>query len=410
MTEPTTKLTAEAQKFIQVKGSAFDPTEKVWGTGGWDAIERKVTHGIQGNDFAAVGYQAWHELGTVAPQGTTAPELFKLAGADWDAFHAPVLTEVQVPATQEDGSPLWVPGYRDPATGERVQQTKLMKAEDPNARNVCRINPHTGALEILGQTSAKYGIIQHRTLFLDFAEGLLNLTDPAVATCGVLFGGKQVFMCWKLPESISVDGVDDALQLWLLARTSHDRSIPAQVAITPVRTVCFNTTRWNIANAVSKMSIRHTRNAQASLEQAREALGMTNKYGEALGREARMLLSTPMSLGKFEQVVTKAFGPGDEPSKKAADEWDTKMAKLIELWKAPTQDSGRDTAWGALNTVIEYQDWNTRYQNKSAGIGEVGGRFWRSITDNPDVTNPKLRMVAALREYAGIDEKQLVRA
>jgi phage/plasmid-like protein (TIGR03299 family) len=407
MTE--SKLTAEAQKFIQAKGSDFDPTEKVWGTGGWDAIERKIRHGIEGQNFAAVGYQAWHELGTVAPAGTTAPELFKLAGADWDVFHAPVKTEIEVPHLDAQGAQLYVPGFRD-EQGERVALMRTMTAEDPTARNVCRINPATGALEILGQTSAKYGLIQHRELFLDFAEGLLDILAPAVATCGVLFGGKQVFMCWKLPEHISVDGVDDTLQLWLLARTSHDRSIPAQVAIVPVRTVCFNTTRWNIANAVSKMSIRHTRNPQMKIEQAREALGMTNKYAQAMGREARALLEAPMSVGQFERIVTESFGPGEEPSKKAQTEWDSKMGTLLELWKSPTQDSGRGTAWGALNTVIEYQDWNIRFQAKGWGMGEVGARFWRSISDNPDVLNPKLKMVAKLREFAGINERELVRA
>jgi len=407
MTE--SKLTAEAQKFAQLKGSAFDPTEKVWGTGGWDAIERKIRHGIDGQNFAAVGYQAWHELGTVAPAGTTASALFKLAGANWDVFHAPMLTEVQAPAFQPDGTPLWVPGYRD-ENGERVQQTKTVRAEDPNARNICRINPETGALEILGQSSKNYGLIQHRELFLDFAEGLLDLLEPAVATCGVLFGGKQVFMCWKLPEHITVDGVDDTIQLWLLARTSHDRSIPAQVAVTPVRTVCWNTTRWNIANAVTKMSIRHTKNPQMKIQQAREALGMTSKYAAALGEEARRLLETPMTVGQFTKTVTAAFGPGDEPSKKAANEWDLKMGKLLELWASPTQDSGRGTAWGALNTVTEYQDWNTRFQSKGWGVGEVGARFWRSITDNADVTNPKLEMVRRLREFAGIDPRELVKA
>jgi phage/plasmid-like protein (TIGR03299 family) len=394
-------LTAEAQKFVQLKGSDFDPTEKVWGSGGWDAIERKIRHGIDGQNFAAVGYQAWHELGTVAPYGTTAPELFKLGGLDWDVFHAPQMTEVELPLFDRLGGPIHVPGYRD-ESGQQVQMTRLYKGEDPNNRNICRINPETGQLDILGQSSAKYGIIQHRALFLEFGEALLGLTAPAVATAGVLFGGKQVFMCWKLPEEISIDGADDTLQLWLLARTSHDRSIPAQVAVTPVRTVCFNTTRWNIANAVSKMSIRHTRNAQASVDQAREALGMTHKYADQLGAEARQLLATPMSLSQFERTVTAAFGPGEEPSKKAQNEWDSKMAALIELWQAPTQDSGRGTAWGALNTVIEHQDWNTRYQTKGNSTGEVGARFWRSITDNADVTNPKLEMVRRVREFAGI--------
>lgn len=397
----TAPLSATAQSFIQAKGSSFDPTAEVWGTQGWDAIERKTRHGIVGDSFAAVGYKAWHDLGVVAPGGTSAADLLKLAKSDWEVFHAPNRTSVDMPAFQPDGSPLWVPGYRDPE-GNRVQQTRTLTAEDPNSRNVCRINPETGELEILGTTSPNYGIIQHKALFLEFAEALLGLTAPAVATAGTLFGGKQVFMCWKLPEEVSVDGQDDRLQFWMLARTSHDRSIPAQVAIVPVRTVCWNTSRWNMTNAVSKMSIRHTKNPAASLEQAKQALGINNKYAAALGAEVKVFLNTPMTTQQFVNIVTKEFGPGEDPSKKALSEWDVKIGSLLEEWTAVEQANCQNTAWAAINAVTKHSDWKTQFKTKAWEGREAGGRFFRSITDNPDVTNPKNNIVRVVREFAGV--------
>lgn len=401
----TAPLTPTAQTFIQEKGSSFDPTAEVWGTQGWDAIERKTVHGIKDDAFAAVGYKAWHDLGVVAPGGTSPAELLKLAKSDWEVFHAPNRTSIDVPVllTAPDGSPLWVPGYRD-AEGNRVQQkgVKTLHAEDPGSRNVCRINPETGELEILGTTSPNYGIIQHKALFLEFAEALLGLTAPAVATAGTLFGGKQVFMCWKLPDEIVVDGQDDRLQFWMLARTSHDRSIPAQIAIVPVRTVCWNTSRWNMMHSVSKMSIRHTKNPSASLEQAKQALGINNKYAAELGAEVKIFLNTPMTTQQFVNIVTEQFGPGDEPSKKGLNEWDLKMGSLLEEWKAVEQANCQNTAWAAINAVTKYADWNTRLTAKEWEGREAGGRFFRSITDNASTADPKNNMVRVVREFAGV--------
>ncbi len=397
----TLPLTPEAQKFIQAKGSDFDPTASVWGTQGWDAVERKVRHGIEGGAFAAVGYQAWHDLGVVAPGGTTAAELLKLAKADWDVFHAPNKTSVEMPLYKEDGEPLWVPGFRD-ANGDRVQQTRTLHAEDPNSRNICYIDPESGELRILGQSSPRYGIIQHRALFLEFAEALLGLEVPVVATCGVLFGGKQVFMCWKLPQEITIDGQDDGLQFWMLARTSHDRSAPATVAIVPVRTVCWNTSRWNMTNSVSKMSIRHTANPAAGLKQAREALGIKNIYAAELEHEIKVFMRTPMSTRQFEQVMSKTFGPGEDPSKKAAAEWDRKIGSLLEEWKAEEQANAANTAWAALNAVTRHQDWKTGFTQEAWAGKEAGGRFFRGMTDNPDVVGAKNVAVRTLRAYAEV--------
>lgn len=397
----TTPLTPEGQKFIQAKGSDFDPTHKVWGTQGWDAIERKVRHGIEGDAFAAVGYQAWHELGVVAPGGTSAADLLKLAKADWEVFHAPNRTSVDMPLQQEDGSPLWVPGFRD-ANGDRVQQTRTLHAEDAKTRNVCRINPDTNELEILGTTSPDYGIIQHKALFLEFADALLGEVAPAVATCGVLFGGRQVFMCWKLPEEISVDGQDDTLQFWMLARTSHNRSAPATIAIVPVRTVCWNTSRWNMTNAVSKMSIRHTKDPKASLEQAKAALGIQNVYSQELRHDVVHFRDARMTTRQFEQWANTTFGPGEEPSKKAVAEWDRKLGSLLEEWAAEEQANSAGTAWAALNAVTRHQDWKTGFTQEDWKGKEAGGRFLRSITDNPDVVGAKNQAVASLRRYAEV--------
>lgn len=401
----TAPLTPTAQQFIQLKGSGFDPTAEVWGTQGWDAVERKTRHGIVGDAFAAVGYKAWHDLGVVAPGGTSAAELLKLAKADFEVFHAPNRTSIDLPRYTETGEPIYVPGFRD-AQGNRVQQTHTLTAEDPNSRNVCRINPETGELEILGTTSPNYGIIQHKALFLEFAEALLGLTAPAVATAGVLFGGKQVFMCWKLPNEVSIDGQDDKFQFWMLARTSHDRSIPAQIAIVPVRTVCWNTSRWNMMHSVSKMSIRHIKNPSASLEQAKQALGIQNKYADELAAEARVFLNTPMTTHQFEQAATKLWGPkGDEPSVKATNEWDRKMGMLLDEWRGVEQANCQNTVWAGINAVTKHQDWNIKFGqngNKEWEGREAGGRFFRSITDNPDVVTPKNAFVRVAREFAGV--------
>lgn len=375
-----------------------DPTRAGWsgnglraqGTGqtAYDLAEYRVRDGIDDGRFASVGYGAWHEIGVVSKQ-CTAEELLTQAGGMYPVFKAPAF------------APVFAEGIVAPGTWDKA--TVIGWTEDPTKNHICRINPKTGKQEILGTVAPKYGIWQHTEMFLDFADALLDVAEPTVATAGILYGGRQAFMCWKLPDEIRVGGVDDTIQLWLLAHTSHDKSAPATLAVTPLRTVCGNTSRWNIRNAISRMTIRHTVNREEKVTEARDALGLINEYAAELEAETRALIAAEMTTRQFEAIVGDIWGPAEDAAPEVHTKWDITMGKILDIWGTDDrQEVGRNSAWAAVNTIGQFADWELKFGSKKWEGSETGGKFWRSLSDSPDVVSKKKLIMARASEFAGL--------
>ena len=60
----------------------------------------------------------------------------------------------------------------------------------------------------------------------------------------------------------------------------------------PVRVVCANTQYAALRNHLSSWSIRHTRNAKAAVQAARDTLGLTFAFVEAFEAEAERMINT----------------------------------------------------------------------------------------------------------------------
>jgi len=358
---------------------ASDPTVENWGAA-VDTGERAMADGIDQSvgGFASVRAPAWHKLGTVFDRPASAEELLVAAGADYPVY----LEESAAVRRDPAGNPIEI-------------------ITDDRTRKVMRVHPVTGAHQILGTASPAYQVFTNRDSFLTFGDALVDVASPNAATCGVLFDGRQAFMSWKLPKGIMVYG-RDAVELWLLVHTSHDGSRPLTVAVTPLRTVCQNTCRYNLGKAISRWSIKHTRNASLAIQQAREALKLTYQYTEEWGRVADALLDTPMNVRTFEQIIAQEFGPAEGvTAKRTLDAWDEKRAKLLHLFaQAETQDNIRNTTWGAVQAVGEYVDWGTKVQVKT--MDPDGYRFWRSMDGDKVVEGPKRAILRVARQFAGV--------
>lgn len=397
MTQPEpTKPNLIAQQFTNPDGTTYDPTEKDWGTT-YDAIERGVQDGIDTSGgieaFASVKRGAWHNLGTVHEEQVTAEQLLVSAYADYPVLKAPVHATVTIPAGTMD------------MTGFYADET-VKRIEVPNTMATYRPHPTTGELQVLGIVSPKYQVFTNRESFLGFGDALIDLAHPTASTCGVLYQGRQAFMCWKLDEETTVGGLD-AVEWWLLVTTSHDGSSPLTAAITPLRTVCANTVRYNLVNAASKWTIRHTRNAKLAVHEAQQSLKLSHTYQDRWASIADSLLNVQMTTARFDQIIAKTWGPGEEPSKKAEATWDEKRGVLLDLFaNAPTQELGRGTAWAGLQAVTEYADYAVGVQDravKAQGWDSPDAyRFWRSVSEDKTIQKPKQDALSAIAEYAGV--------
>ena len=67
--------------------------------------------------------------------------------------------------------------------------------------------------------------------------------------------------------------------------------------------MCANTQAAAIRDHVSSFAVRHTRNAKAAIQQARDALGLTFAYHAAFEAEAERLIQTTMTDATFDQLI-----------------------------------------------------------------------------------------------------------
>lgn len=289
------------------------------------------THGSQAAALFA-RKDPWHRLGTtVQGEAFTAEDAMHLGHlGGWDVRKIP-LTASEI--TENGVTTMPVPGYA-----------------------TVRTSPFTSRPEALGVVGSGYTPLQNE----EHAEFLNRLADESGAifdTAGSLRGGRQVFVTMRLPKSLMVGGCD-RVDLNIAALNSHDGNSAFRLLITPVRVVCANTQHAALRDHVSSWSIRHTRNAKAAVQAAREALGLTFAYAEEFEREAERLINMTMTDEQFHHLVAASFGttPEDAPAqaRNAARERSGRLSHLFH--HADTQAGVRGTAWAGYQSVVEYVD------------------------------------------------------
>jgi len=267
----------------------------------------------------------WHGLGEIVQDCLTAKDALVKAGLDWEVELFPVFTKV----TRDDG------------TSKEVEVESLFA--------VVRDKDDT----VLSTCGSKYRPVQNWKSF-QFFDDLVGSGDAKYETAGSLDGGRRVWMTAKVPREILIAG-QDAVDLYLLLATSHDTSLAFTCAVTPVRTVCQNTLNLALSSAQQSWRIKHTEAADAKINEAREALGLTFKYADEFEAQMNRLVEASFTKAEFEKLV-KVIAPEKKPDERRS--FSDEQYALIGCYESsPTLEGIRDTKWGALNAVREYDDW-----------------------------------------------------
>jgi len=332
-----------------------------------------MTHQIEthGRQAAAVFARTdpWHRLGTtVAGEAFTAEDAMTLGHlGGWRVRKVP-LSAAEI-GTDGSAWTMHVPGFA-----------------------TVRTNPFTGAPEALGVVGAGYTPLQNEE-HADFLNHLADVSGAVFDTAGSLRGGRQVFVTMRLPQHLTIGGTD-RVDLNIAALNSHDGTSAFRVLVTPVRVVCANTQHAALRDHVSSWSIRHTRNAKAAVQAARDSLGLTFAYIEAFQAEAERLIDTATTDSQFFDLVADLFPTPDADAPTRVRRAHTQRRQtLAHLWHdADTQAGIRGTAWGAYQAVVEYVD---HYAPVRTRLDPAAARAVRLLTSE-EPARLKARAWAAL--------------
>ena len=163
----------------------------------------------------------------------------------------------------------------------------------------------------------------------------------------------MVYIIGKLPE-VSILG--DAFTPYVLFRNGFNGKTKITAAISPLRIVCQNQFNFAFKNAQNAITIRHVRNAEAKLEEARETLRMCADYIQELNAMAEHFAGIKISGPQMERVVKYLFPiPEDtaiNPFKRKNLE--DQRAAFLAAHEQEDNRNFRGTAWGLVNAYTDF--------------------------------------------------------
>ncbi len=159
--------------------------------------------------------------------------------------------------------------------------------------------------EVMGIHSDGYAGHQYGEWLVRNVENLLD-SEVQVGGAGLLAKGAQAYVQVEIPETIEVQGV--AFRPTILATTSFDGSIATTYKETVQIVVCDNTRAMALRGGGRVFRVKHTRNSQMRISEARQALGLLHQIGEEFAAEVEQLLSIEVSDRQWSKFL-EAYAP-----------------------------------------------------------------------------------------------------
>jgi phage/plasmid-like protein (TIGR03299 family) len=217
---------------------------------------------------------------------------------------------------------------------------------------------------ILGVVGTRYRVVQNRDAF-QFGADILDQSGSIIDSVGVINGGSVVWFALKLDHHVTIGGREqEAIDTYLLISNGHDGKHGITAAVVPLRLSCNNQLAWAIGSAQRKFTVRHTSGLEGRLYEARRALEVSYKYTDEIVQIGERLIQEPI-VGSVDDFLTKVIRLPDDPSDRQITIAENRRAAIHStLLHAPDLDGIRDTKWGLLQAV---SDWETHdAQNRSS--------------------------------------------
>lgn len=266
----------------------------------------------------------WHELGRVTGRNLTAEQALVQSGLDWKVEKQPI--------------------YALTSEGFKQVEDKVATVRDKDA-------------SVLGVVGSGYEPIQNDKM-LEWAEGLVDAGDARFISAGSLREGKVVFTTLEVDAEVELPGHRGQVKPYLTVASSHDASLAFKAFTSPTIVVCMNTLRMAQRNSQSSWTVRHTVSADLRLEQARRMLGLVIGYYDEFTKQAHQMIDQYVTDSEFQRLTDTILPAAKaDATQRQKDNVAVARRRLGQVWNGHTLGDFRNTAWGALNAVNEYELW-----------------------------------------------------
>jgi phage/plasmid-like protein (TIGR03299 family) len=232
----------------------------------------------------------------------------------------------------------------------------------------------------LAVVGSRYKVLQNDEIF-SCLDDIVNNSDARYGAAGELKGGNVVWATIELPANVTVG--DDAHNAYVIARTSHDGSMPFQMTPVVNRLSCTNQINAAMMSGKAKgiyYRVKHSPNSTINVNDIRQAFKIMNEDIQKYATVSSYLRSIEFSNAEFKNFVKRVyplpskieFSPyemlsaGERTSKTRVER---NRASALNVWigETHTQDNIKGTKFGAFQAIVEATDHFSKSYSKQAG-------------------------------------------
>lgn len=235
--------------------------------------------------------------------------------------------------------------------------------------------------------SDRFAVIQNRDAF-DFVNYMGE--DFQFQKAGETETG-MVYIIGVLPE---VRILGDAFTPNVIFRNGFSGNVKITAAICPLRLVCQNQFNFAFKHTNNAITIRHMKNADAKLAEARDVLKMSADYMAELNKMAEQYAGIKLLAGEFDQVMDRLFPMTGAENLKPyqIERLELEREMFRQAYLADDNSNFKGRAWGIVNAYTDFITHKEPYRNTKT---KDEGKFM-TVTFHPGLMNAVLRSMTAV--------------
>lgn len=235
----------------------------------------------------------------------------------------------------------------------------VVEVVDPSRKAIVRNDdPST----VFGVFKNSYQVHQYEEWLLNNVANLIDDSELAIGTAGLLRRGGKAFVTIELPETVKTPSGFD-IRPHLLACTSHDGTLSTTYQLVSTIVVCDNTLAGALSEKTPQHKVRHSKHSIGKLQTVRDALGLIHEYADDLMLELERLSAQKVTDNEFQAIVDHIIpvdlGVGARPQSQARAQ--NKQELIRHIYKTDE----RVAPWVGTSLGV-YQAFNT-YNHWFAG-------------------------------------------
>jgi phage/plasmid-like protein (TIGR03299 family) len=223
-------------------------------------------------------------------------------------------------------------------------------------------------------TDEEFDVVSKGYSVLQYAEAFdfLSAINPKISAAGTLKDRRQGFMVVQIPGLEKIDALEfeDAHELYTIVRTSHDRTRAVECFVMPLRERCMNMMGLPglSRTAMNRWSMLHVGDVNNKLTTAEQMIERIKAYRADFSHTVNRLYSTVLNVEDAHQILKLVV----RETKAEKSRRDAAIDKIIDMWNTRETVAFAGTAWGLVNAIDEYYEWERSSANRTAHSQMLG--------------------------------------